>query len=408
MGRPTNLRRGRRGGPMVMRGPARPNPEHEEKDEIKDSKKSPGGVAWIRKRIRLPRGGIGRAAPVPSEFPTSWLFYDFQVGKSRLKDKHKQEGPKVADSILDSLCLFKRTQSLDIRFIGHATKSGTAMTNEDLCFARAGAVRLLLLNHGVPSRWMKPPEKSDELHLGPQGNKYKRMASRSVQVILPTAFFQPPRLPFVDPLRKRVKEKLRTYCEKLPANTAPQQTKVRLCKTSLRPFSLWVLQNWDYLFKSKYCSSAGVGDVIRMQSKGLFFRTPASLTPWAVLMRPEQAFLYLERLHEEFVAARNRYYRNYSPPGSFTGTMYWQIAYTQSLRWWSLDHFTTGFASAFTGLDTVKLNAIKIQKLVKNGEFSKEDEKPQKKFDEINKYLNDHKIPCQVSADSTHPQWRNI
>ena len=36
-------------------------------------------MAWIRKRIRLPRGGIGRAAPVPSEFPTSWLFYDFQV-----------------------------------------------------------------------------------------------------------------------------------------------------------------------------------------------------------------------------------------------------------------------------------------------------------------------------------------
>jgi len=390
---------------VLTRGPVRPNPEHEGTDEIKDSKKSPGGVAWIRKRIQLPRGGIGKAAPVPSEVPTSWLFYDFQVGKARLKDKHKREGRKVAESILDSLCLFKRTQALGIRFIGHATKSGTVLTNKSLGIARAGAVRLLLLNHGVPSRWMKPPEISDQLHLFPQGNKYKRMSSRSAQVILPTAFLQPPRIPFVPPLRQRVKEKLRTYCEKLPANTAPQRTKVQLCKSSFRPFSLWVLKNWDYLFKSKYCWSAGVGDVIKMQSKGLFFRTPASLTPWAVLMLPEQAILYLDRLHEEFVAARNRYYRNYAPPGSFTGTMYWQIAYTQSLRWWSLDHFTTGFSSAFTRINGVKLNAIKIQKLVKKGDFSKEGEKAQKKFDEINKYLTDHKIPCQVSADSTHPQW---
>lgn len=268
MPRPTNSLRRNRGRPVRFRSPLRPNPEHETGDEASGSGNSPGGVRWIRTRIQLPRGGIGKAVPVPSEIPTSWLFYNFQVGESRLKDRHRREGPKVAESILDSLCLFKQTQAAGIRFIGHATKSGTVVLNKNLAIARAGSVRLLLLRNGVPSHWMKPPETSDSLHLGPQGDKYKRMASRSVQVILPTAFVQPPRVPFVDPLRKRVREKLRTYCEKLPTNTAPQRTKVQLCKTSLRPFSLWVLQNWDYLVRSKYCWDAGPGDVFKVQSKG--------------------------------------------------------------------------------------------------------------------------------------------
>ena len=407
MSRPTNSLRKHRGRAIQSWRPLRTNPEHERGNEVTDSRKSPGGVAWIRKRIRLPRGGRGKAAVVPSEVPTSWLFYDFEVGKAILKRKHKKESSKVAEAILDSLALFYRTQALNIRIIGHATKSGSAWNNKSLAIARAGAVRLLLFNNGVPSIWLKAPEISDQLHLGPQGNKYKRMASRSAQVILPTAFLLPPIVPFTPPLRARMEEKLKTHCEKLPIKTATQRTKVLLCKTSFRPFSLWVLKNWDYLVDSRYCWDAGPGDVFKVQSNGLFFNLPETLTPWQILMRPEQAFTYLYRLHEDFVAARNRYFRNYAPPASFAGALYWQIAYTQSLRWWCLDKLTTGFGSAFTQINTVKRNAIKLHKLVKEGHYCKESEKPAQKFEQINKYLREQKIPCRVSGDSTHPKWTN-
>jgi len=389
---------------MQSRRPVRPNPEHERGDEVTDSRNSPGGVASIRKRIQLPRGGRGKAAVVPSEVPTSWLFYDFEVGKARLKRKHREEGSKVAEAILDSLACFYRTQALNIRIVGHATKSGSAWNNKSLATARAGVVRLLLFNNHVPAIWLKAPEISDQLHLGPQGNKYQRKASRSVQVILPTAFLLPPPVPFTPPLRARVGEKLKTHCEKLPIKTAAQRKKAHVCKTSFRPFSLWVLKNWDYLVRSRYCWDAGPGDVFKVQSKGLFFNLPGTLTPWQILMRPEQAFTYLYRLHEDFVAARNRYFRNYA---TFAGVLYWQIAYTQSLRWWCLDKFTTGLGTPFTQINTVERNAVKLQKLVKEGYYCKEGEKPAQKFEEINKYLREQKIPCRVSEDSPHPQWPN-
>jgi len=80
-------------------------------------------------------------------------FWNFDVGKSKLKPEHLKKIPELAQEIKDSLDLKNDQEQVDIE--GQASSTGTAARNDALASSRAEAIKQALISEGIPAKQIR-------------------------------------------------------------------------------------------------------------------------------------------------------------------------------------------------------------------------------------------------------------
>lgn len=253
--------------PDYLRGIGQPlGPDlRENKKEVTDSKSSPGKLKVVEKNQH---GGT-----------YYWLLYNFAVNEYTLKTEHK----RLLGGILREILKYGNIYGSESQIIlaGHASPSGTYYENKILSLQRAAQVKEWFTQQGIHPDWFASVNTSEVWSVIKGGPRTStgRDQSRSVSIVLPHMIDKEKSPLFPETLRSQTRGKI-----------------LNELKGEMNPFSYWVIDNWDYLIKNKYCweDKQNLND-------GLFF-----IPPDRPLRTVEQAINYLKTLYDKFDRIRYR------------------------------------------------------------------------------------------------------
>jgi hypothetical protein len=328
--------------------------------EIKASKTSPGeGMA----------AGTNRAGAV-----YAWLLSDFAVGGAELKPGHKAYLSGIAGEVAAYGRLHARTGTVMVA--GFASPSGVHAMNKTLVTQRAANVIDELTRNGIHRDWcFTGTTTGREIYAVVRGipsTPKLRAYCRGVYIVLWLQREIPAPEKFSGDLRSRARERI---LGRFPRNE--------------ENFYYWAVDNWAYLISA----SARYAQLAYPPQDGLFFRQPES-----TLKDVEEAWVYLQRLHREFLSAANRLKQEYTgvpqssalPAGGDPVRCYQQLA-----RWIALDiRARSGSSRVFDFMPgaALTLSMAELTSMINKGKFGD----PNTVWTRIEQYIRSKQIPYRV------------